>query len=887
MRTCILAGIFILAYLVNFAQKAAIDSSTLKNWTSVNNVQISKSGKYAFYTVENQPLNKQSLVVLDTKNSWRLVVPGCPSGGLFSSDSKYVIFINEHDSMGILKTGKNIVQYIPFVQSFAISHKGNAELLVYQTNSTQKTLRIHNLETGKEKSIDFVQQYMLSGDGSALLFTTEEKKSSVNQAVHWLNLFSGNLVTIWQGGKAGNFVFDKLTKQVAFTVDRQLDNQVEKTIWYYKDGASKAVELTNRSFSDDNKLKLDKINFFSEDGESLFVTLKRDMINVLPSPVDVWSYTDTILQSIQMKDLSPKLFKAVINIKNSHLIRLEMENERLTLPPFLDNRKDDWGIIINRSGNISEDFWNTRCSTSIFLISTKTGLRKRVPELDDFIVQSSPKGKYLIYYNPKQKSYFSYEIDSGIIRNITENLHVDWIGYVKDQPASIKNARGVAGWMKNDEAVLIYDDKDIWQIDPNGKKTAVNVTNGYGNKHNIVFTLSMSNYYNKIFSNNERLIINAFNLDNKENGYFSKVLSEKGDPELLTMNACLYDIPGNPYVPPVSFTPQKAEKAEVYLVQRMKANEAPNIYSTSDFKTFTPLSDIHPEKKYNWLTAELVTWKALDGSSLQGILYKPENFDPQKKYPVIFNYYERKSDGLHAFLKPDLLSGGGNINIPWYASNGYLIFVPDIHYKIGETGESAINSLVSAAQHLSKMPCINPKKMGIQGFSFGGYETNYIVTHTNVFAAACSASGLSNLVSAYGSLSESGASLQAIVEFTQVRIGATLWENRDIYIKNSPVFDADKVTTPLLIMHTKQDGICPLINATEFFTALRRLNKKVWMLQYEGNHFVDGKSAQDFSIRLAQFFDHYLRDAPPPKWMLHGVPAKFKGIETGLEITQK
>jgi dienelactone hydrolase len=271
------------------------------------------------------------------------------------------------------------------------------------------------------------------------------------------------------------------------------------------------------------------------------------------------------------------------------------------------------------------------------------------------------------------------------------------------------------------------------------------------------------------------------------------------------------------------------------------------------------------------------------------VLYKPESFDSTKRYPVILHYYERKSDGLHAYLAPQLLGGNGCvIDIPRYVSHGYLIFTPDIHFRIGETGQSVVNAVVSAADHLASMPWVDGGRMGLQGCSFGGSHTNYLVTHSGRFAAAVSSSGSSNLISDYGSLTGDGVTVAGALGFEvrQTRLGASLWERPDVYIRNSPILQADRVTTPLLLMHTTIDGITPFGQALELFTGLRRLGKKAWMLQYDGghNHGVWGAEGRDFSIRMAQFFDHYLKGAPPPKWMTEGIPARLKGIETGLEL---
>lgn len=882
METFLYGIIFCVYSCTCFAQKPAIDSNAFYKWPGVSGSQISNNGSYALYTIENLSpdwiSDKKRLIVLSTKNNWKFEVP--ESYGQFTSDSRYVIFRKGKDSLGILKTGGDIVRYIPFIQSYAISRNGNAKWLICQLNNSKNTLGVYDLEAGKEQRFDFVKQYLLSEDGSTLLFLTEEKKDTITQTLQWLHLASGDIKTIWQGYKAGNIVLNRSNTQIAFTIG--------ESIWYYKTKMDKAIELpANRSVENDSTIQLDRVGSFSDDDSCLYIVLKQKNIQKpLPAPVDVWSYTDLMLQSVQLNDVYPKTFLGLINLQDAHFIRLEEDDEMIVPPALEGSNTTDWRLIIKTPGDPHEIDWNVRASTSVFLISLKDGTRKIIPGLSGMQANISPLGNYVIYFDPKQRNYFSYEIKTGVARNLTKEIPVLWTGYTKDLPTSGNAGRGIAAWLTNDEGVLVYDENDIWQIDMAGKKAPVNLTNGYGKKHNIVFSLELLQYRRKVLLNNERIVLNAFNQENKNNGYFSKIVGKPGDPELLSMGPYLYNIPGNPYLPNGSIaTADKALHAEMYLVRRMSATEAPNYFSTTDFKTFKPLSDVHPQKEYNWLTAELLTWKGLDGRSLQGILYKPENFDSLKKYPVIFNYYERRSDGLNAFLRPDY--SRDDINIPWYTSNGYLVFVPDIHYKIGETGESVINSVVSAAQYLSQMPYVNPKKMGIQGFSFGGYETNVLVTHSNIFAAACSASGISDLVSQYGGLYGRGGSLQSLVEFSQMRIGASLWQRPDLYIKNSPVFNADKVTTPLLMMHTRQDGVCPFSNAIEFFTALRRLGKKVWLLQYEGNHFPAGNSYKDYSTRLAQFFDHYLRDAPAPKWMINGIPAKLKGIDLGLELTQK
>ncbi len=190
----------------------------------------------------------------------------------------------------------------------------------------------------------------------------------------------------------------------------------------------------------------------------------------------------------------------------------------------------------------------------------------------------------------------------------------------------------------------------------------------------------------------------------------------------------------------------------------------------------------------------------------------------------------------------------GWLNIPYAVSNGYLVFCPDIYYKWGSAGKSVLNYVVSAGEMMAKLPYVDPAKMGIQGHSMGGYEVNYIIANSKMFAAAASAAGYANFISGSGTPSPNGREPHLNLSFSQSRLGASLWENLDMYIENSPLFNTEKVVTPLLIMHNKKDGSVPYSQSIEYFTALRFLNKKAWLLQYdESGHQLDNdRDAKDF-----------------------------------------
>jgi dipeptidyl aminopeptidase/acylaminoacyl peptidase len=319
----------------------------------------------------------------------------------------------------------------------------------------------------------------------------------------------------------------------------------------------------------------------------------------------------------------------------------------------------------------------------------------------------------------------------------------------------------------------------------------------------------------------------------------------------------------------------------------MNFNEYPDLWMSGlDFGDPKKLTTANPQQNdYNWGTVELIQWTSADGVELDGLLYKPENFDPGKKYPMVVYFYERYSDRLHSHNTPR--PSRSTVNFTFYASNGYLVFVPDIVYKNGFPGQSAYNSIVSGTLKLIENPWVDAGRIGIQGQSWGGYQVAYLVTQTNMFAAAMAGAPVSNMTSAYGGIRwGSGMSRMFQYEGSQSRLGGTLWEKPWRYIENSPVFFADKVETPLLMMHNDEDGAVPWYLGIEYFVALRRLNKPVWMLTYNGapHNLKRRADCKDLSIRMLQFFDHYLKDAPAPVWMEYGIQAVDKGKKMGYEL---
>jgi len=859
-----------------FAQKPALDTTVYKKWPSLGPPILTADGNYVKYTIENQPLGSRTLVVQSTKRNWKKEFVGSTAKGMFTDDGKNMLFKNGNDSLMMLSLGSDIVKFVSRVSFFSLKTVQRRQWIFYSKPGFHGTYFLSNLEAGKPKVFNDVVKWNFSDDGSVLILWKKADGNSNYTSLHCTDLLAGNDYEIPLEKNVDDLIIDPIRKQLAI--------RSGNFVWHYVFGDHKKTLVFNKKSEKD--WSLERLDSFSKDGRRLFVYLKKGVLRTAePNPVEIWSYRDTILQSELQNHSENHEYLAVIELNSHKISRLQRRSEeQFMLPKSV--AASDTNALVEYSLRLDEP-WNLASKTCWYLVSTKNGNRKRIPLLDNNrTVSFSFLGKFLIYFDLSEQNYYSYEITTGVTRNLTNGLRVSWTDIQRDDlPKRYPREFSSVVWESDDQAVYVYDRHDIWKLDPLNRKMPINVTNGYGKRNEIVFNFALSKYQDEGVQGNTKLYLSAFNTRNKNNGFFIKAIEKSGDPSLSVMGPYIFNTNSGYVSEDMDFSPVCAKNADVFIVRRMGSSEAPNYFTTKDFKHYIKLTSLEPEKNYNWYTTELHEWTALDGRQLQGILYKPQNFDPLKKYPIILYYYERKSDGLNSYLRPDVLGdGGGTINIPTYVSNDYLVFCPDIFYRIGEPMQGTYDSIVSAASYLSRFSFVNPQKMALHGNSFGGFQTNYLVTHTNLFAAAVSSSGLADIVSNYGNLASDGSSRQNFYETGQTRIGETLWDNPEAYVLNSPIFNIDKITTPLLIMHTKQDGVCPYTNILEFFTGLRRLGKKAWMLVYsKGNHAVYGSEASDFSKRMMQFFDHYLKGKPAPIWMTKGIGSETGRSELGYE----
>lgn len=925
VKQILLSSALLTAFSV-MAEKKPLDHSVYDNWKSIGEQAVSADGRYGMYQITPQE-GDGVLVFQDLKTGEQLRIERGYNGRISADGKNAVCLIKApfaatrqakikkkkgddlpQDSLAIIQLASGSVEKIADVKSYKTGHELTSGFAYLAREATAAQDSAKTEKSGKKKkkedlliirqfgsnrtdTLRQVTDYTFSFDGKQVAAIAKADTSKLQEVYHY-SFPQRKSVKIASGLPLfKQLSYDKAGKQLAFLGSSDTCTLYSKSCALYlfdtekQDTARLLASATGNGLAAGWEISEHSAPQFSESGEQLFIGTApkiqlRDttLVDFETAALDIWHYAEPHIQPMQ-------LVRKDREIKRTYLAYIDPRNGE-KLVPLADTRVKET-LLVNRGDasfvigidqtpyEIQIQWMGGDIPADYYLIDVKSGKQQLIGKEIFGRLTPSPDGKFLIWFDTRKQNYFTYEIASATTRNLTGNLNIAFQDEENDTPGNAREY-GIAGWLEQDKGVLVYDYFDIWQLDPAGKEKAICLTGGMGRKENTVLRNITLDREKRFFTKKDELLLSALNKTSKQKGYYTLRLANKQ----LTRRI----VEGFNYM-----SVQKAKNANTWLFQKANFTTSPEMYVTTDYwKNSRVLSDINPQmKEYNWGTADLFHWTTFSGKPAEGIVYKPENFDPNKKYPVMIYFYERLSDNLYNYVTP--APSRSTINISFYTSRGYIVFTPDIRYTRGEPGESAYDYIVSGAEKLAESPWVNKQKMAIQGQSWGGYQVAYLITRTNMFAAAGSGAPVSNMTSAYGGIRwTTGMSRQFQYELTQSRIGSTLWEGFDQYVKNSPVFFADKVNTPVLIMHNDNDGAVPWYQGVEFFMGLRRLGKTAWLLQYnkEEHNLMERRNTRDLVVRLQQFFDHYLKDEPMPAWMKKGVPATRKGMYFGFETEE-
>lgn len=738
------------------------------------------------------------------------------------------------------------------------------------------TYVLRQLSTGKEEKVEFVDATAWDKFGKVFAYSIVADKDGKGSGVEVRDLTSGAKSTIVGGTEKAKY--PKLTlsedgSRLAFTTDKD-DVKAKKPALalYTTTVADKKPLLVPIPNATDSVNEGGSIRFTPSGKRLIFATSKKPVPDPEATPadekvsVDIWTYKDPEIMPQQLLGATAERargYEAIYDVVGGKTVQIE--SKEFPAVQFGDRGDGPYGIASVDLPYQIESTWNPGFD-DLYSVDLRTGEKKKLITRQNGTVSLSPDGRTVAVYRGEKREWSAIDLATGKETSLSAKIPFPIYDELDDHP-DIAPAYGLGGWTK-DGRVLIQDRFDLWATDLKGG-TPINLTNGRnGSLRFDTIDLDAEDPYVNV----DDLPLTVLSDYDKKGGLFWR---RGGAVQKIFLDDHLYAIT------------TKAENADTLVITRQSTVEFPDLWLTNTkFENPRKVTDANPQQKeYNWLKSELVTWTSSDGIPLQGILYKPEDFDYGKKYPMIAYFYERDSQTLNAYRAP--APSASTINIPLFVSQGYLVFVPDIPYKTGEPGLSALNAIVPGVNSIVSRGYVDPKRLGIQGQSWGGYQVAWLVTATNMFAAAEAGAPVSNMFSAYGGVRYgSGVLRQMQYEHGQSRIGGTPWDSFTKYVENSPLFRADRIKTPLMIMSNDKDGAVPHTQGIELYSALRRLAKPVWMVVYndEDHNLVQRKNRKDLSIRLSQYFDHFLKGAPMPVWMSEGVAGVDKGRTMGTEL---
>ncbi len=624
---------------------------------------------------------------------------------------------------------------------------------------------------------------------------------------------------------------------------------------------------------------------WSSDASRIFIGIKEQEPEIAAADsnkanVDVWHYKDQSpqsVQTVQVQQLRRATFPAVVTVATGAFVQLG--NDAMRTVAVANNGAV--GIGRDDAAYRGEIAWGAS-RADLYKVDVATGARTLIERSVSRAYGTSPDSRWFLYALGKEAKAFDLVRGTSVTLDASGTPLRSYINEDDDHAYELP-LWGVGGWTRDGRAVLLYDKFDVWSVPLDGSK-ATNLTQGVGRRDNIQFRITRfggggggggrgggggaAAGDSAGIDMTKPITLSAYGTRSKKNGYWTVTAGAAPTP-IIWQDKNVGGI-------------VKAEKADRMLFTQQTYNEYPDLWVTN--ATFTApqrMTDANPIlSEYAWPAGKvLVDYTNSKGQALQGTLLLPAGYEQGKRYPMLVSFYEIVSNTHHNFSQP------GYSNSPQhstYASNGYLVFQPDMVYEIGRPGSSALDNMEAAVKKVIELGYADPARIGLHGHSWSGYQSAFILTQSTLFAAVVSGAPPTNLLSFYNTLYKStGTVQQGITTVGQVRMGrdVTPFNNTQLYIDQSPIFHVDKIQAPFMILHGTDDGAVDYVEGLQFFNAARAAGKRGILLSYPGeaHNLTNRDNQKDFTTRMKQFFDHYLKGEPAPQWLSEGLPQVRKG----------
>jgi len=868
--------------------KPTLKPDDYKQWEALSNASISNDGHWINYTI-SQPDGNGRLVIKnsDGPESATVVNGAAPQ---FSDDSKWCAYLilppkavadklreekkPVENRLGLRNLAGGQERVIDRVVSFRFL-KGSRYMVVQRYRGTSKPeggsdMMLVDLSDGSSLVVGNVVGFSENHDSTLLALRIES--DSGEGGIQILNPATRSLTPLtWGKEKTANLDWAKDKDMLVFLAGAEDDKHeglafkvfVAKDLREPKPAIRVFDPATIKDFPEENRIAEVSPTMINDDGTAVAFGVQmwrpkkkppvkpEDRVNV-----EVWNTHDLRVMPRQKVVAGADLNRTdlcVWHLDDNSFRKIDDGDlqSAVLMPDFhhavVGDAKPYASPVTN--GVNYEDEW---------LVNTRTGEKTRLLTKVQWGVVPSRTGRYLAYFD--RKAWWLYDINADKRRSLTETAKVPFEATEDDHTVPEKPPAGFPIFLKNDEGVLLPDEYDVW-LARTGTPNVTRLTDG--RKERVVYR-----YLDIDPSDDEDgpsvvkpFYFQTLDRDTKAAGFYMSDAAGKGKA-LLQQNARVGSL-------------EKSKDTDRVLFIMGTFTDSPNLYLTNTaFTAIKPESKTNPQQeKYAWGKNELISYKSRFGTPLQGILTYPAGYEAGKTYPMVTYIYERLSDNLHGYSLPIEWSP---YSVQILSQNGYFVFQPDIAYQPRNPGKSAVDCLEPAVQAvLDKHVGVDPAKVGLIGHSWGAYQTAFVTSVSKMFAVGVAGAPLTELTSMYNSFYwNSGVSNQQIFETSQARMEVPFWEDPKAYLDNSPVWQSQKRTAPILIAAGDADGAVDWHQAQYLYQTLRRMGKNAVLLVYAGeNHnFTRRPDQLDYSRRLRHFLDVYLKGAKPEPWVTDGVP---------------
>ena len=800
--------------------------------------------------------------------------------------------------------------------SFMAIHKNRADRAAEHEGAD---LVLRNLDTGMDLNIGSVSQFAFNDGASMLAYIVDAANMSGN-GLYVLDLAGSRIMPLdttanryarlsWSEDGTSLAVL-RGDSEEGF---EQRENALVAFLDVAPDGTATRVEYDPASAGDFPEgfvlSELGSVDW-SADGSRVFVGIKqqRPELEEGDDPqanVDVWHWKDERVQSVQIVRANADrnfTYRSVLLLEPTRFVRLADDQMRTVTPT-----EDGLYAIGRDDSEFRGDMSIAGGLSDFYLIDTGSGDKQLIADDIRYSLGTSPDSQWFLYQEDGEVK--ARHLGDGTISSLSATAGVDFVNQEFDRPTE-KSTYGLAGWTTDGSSVVLNHRFDLWVVPlrpndgsrasgngstgtlPTGGGVAASaapdgaytLTRGVGDREQIRFRyvdleatggargrggFGGGGRAPTEIDLDEEIILSAYGERTKKSGYwrYDAASSEQPFGELIWEDRMIGGL-------------RKAEDADRYLLTRQTIVEFPDYWlMEDDGGGLRKITDANPQQsEYAWTPGRvLIDYTDRRGHELQATLTLPAGYEAGRRYPMVVYFYEKMSQRHHEYSQPVY---DDRPHMSTYASNGYLVLMPDIIYDDGRPGTSALDDVTSAVQQVIDLGYADPDRIGLQGHSWGGYESSFIVTQTDMFAAVVTGAPLTNLVSMHNILYKSSGGPNApLIQFGQGRMAASPWDDFEAYVRESPVHNAEGITTPFLILHGTEDGAVDWNQGLEFYIAAKRLGKEVILLSYpeEPHHLAKEENQKDFQIRMMQYFDHHLKGAEAPPWLSEGVPFLDKG----------